>query len=232
MATPSRPQPIGKDVVKVDPKHHRTGYCINWGNTIMLSRSLFKICANATFLLSTWLFASVPARAGTIDITYSFTGMGTVTGMTGNFLDLTGAFTGSVDQANPAKNAVWNPVTYNDVSQANLLTGLLNGTFSITFANGEILSGMVAENVSAIISSPTGTGPFTQTLTFTAGTGEFGGVSGSASGTGFVGAVTGNVSGSGTLTAPGLLTPEPGSIALVFGGMAFLAFRYRQRGTS
>src|ERR1700726_1028217 len=201
---------IGKDAVKIHLNHYKTGYCINWRNTVMLSRSLFKICANATFLLGTWLVASVPAQAGTIDFTYSLTGMGTVTGMTSTTLDLTGAFTGSIDQANPAKNAVWNPVTYSDVSQANLLTGLLSGTFSITFANGETLSGMVAEDVSAIISSPTGTGPFTQTLTFTAGTGEFGGVSGSASGTGFVGAVTGNVSGSGTLTAPGLVTPEPG----------------------
>jgi hypothetical protein len=229
MATPSRPQPIGKDPVNVDPKHYNTGYCINRG---MLSRRLFKICASATFLLGTWLVASVPARSATIDITYSLTGMGTVTGMTSTTLDLTGAFTGSIDQANPAENAVWNPVAYADVSQANLLTGLLNGTFSITFANGEMLSGMVAENVSAIISSPDGTGPFTQTLTFTAGTGEFADVSGSASGSGFVGAVTGTVSGSGTLTAPGLVTPEPGSIALVFGGMVFLAFRYRQRRTS
>jgi hypothetical protein len=190
---------------------------------------LSRICTNGTLLLATWLLASVPSRAGTIDITYSLTGMGTVTGMTSTTLDLTGAFTGSIDQANPAENAVWNPVTYSDMSQANLSTGLLNGLFSITFANGEMLSGMVAENVSAIISSPTGTGSFTQTLTFTGGTGEFAGVSGSASGTGFVGAVTGNVSGSGTLTAPGLVTPEPGSIALVFGGMVFIAFRYRQR---
>jgi len=229
MATPSRPQPIGKDPVNLDPKHYKTGYRINRG---MLSRRLFKICASATFVLGTWLVASVPARASTIDITYSLTGIGTVTGMTSTTLDLTGAFTGSIDQANPAENAVWNPVTYADVSQANLLTGLLNGTFSITFANGEMLSGMVAENVSAIINSPDGTGPFTQTLTFTAGTGEFVGVSGSASGTGFVGAVTGTVSGSGTLTAPGLVTPEPGSIALVFGGIVLLAFRYRQRRTS
>jgi hypothetical protein len=63
MATTTQPQPIGKDAVKVDLKHYKTRYCINWGNTVMLSRSLFKICANATFLLGTWLVASVPARA-------------------------------------------------------------------------------------------------------------------------------------------------------------------------
>src|SRR5579872_551572 len=128
-------------------------------------RTLLKICTTVMLLLCTSLVASVPVRAATINITYSLTGMGTVTGMTSTSLDLTGAFTGSVDQANTAENAVWNPVTYNDVSQANLSTGLLNGTFSITFANGEMLSGMVGENVSAIISSPTGTGPFTQMLT-------------------------------------------------------------------
>ena len=191
-------------------------------------RTLLKICTTVMLLLCASLVASVPVRAATINITYSLTGMGTVTGMTSTSLDLTGAFTGSVDQANTAENAVWNPVTYNDVSQANLSTGLLNGTFSITFANGEMLSGMVGENVSAIISSPTGTGPFTQMLTFTAGTGEFAGVSGSASGTGFVGAVTGTVSGTGTLTAPGLVTPEPRSIALMLGGLTFIALRYRR----
>jgi hypothetical protein len=194
-------------------------------------RTVSKMCTTVMLCLCASLVASVPARAGTINITYSLTGMGTVTGMTTTTLDLTGAFTGSVDQANPAKNAVWNPVTYNDVSQANLLTGLLKGTFSITFANSETLSGMVSEDVSAIISSPTGTGPFTQTLTFTAGTGEFAGVSGSASGTGFVGEVTGTVSGSGTLTAPGLTPiPEPGSIALMLAGFTFMALRYRRRG--
>jgi hypothetical protein len=195
----------------------------------MLLRTLLRICTAVVLLLCASLVASVPARAGTINITYSLTGVGTVTGMTSTTLDLTGAFTGSVDQANPAENAVWNPVTYNDVSQANLSTGILNGTFSIAFANGEILSGTVDENVSAIISSPTGTGPFTQTLTFTAGTGEFAGVSGSASGTGFVGAVTGTVSGSGILAAPGLVAPEPGSIALMLGGLTFIALRYRRR---
>jgi hypothetical protein len=195
----------------------------------MTLRTLLKICTIVILLLCASLVASVPARAGTINISYSLTGMGTVTGGTSTTLDLTGLFTGSIDQANPAVNALWNPVTYTDVSQANLLTGLLNGTFSITFANGEILSGTVGEDVSAIISSPDGTGPFTQTLTFTAGTGEFAGASGSASGTGFVGEVTGTVSGSGTLTAPGLITPEPGSIALTLGGLTFIALRYRRR---
>ena len=158
-------------------------------------RTLLNICTTVMLLLCASLVASVPARAGTINITYSLTGMGTVTGMNATTLFLTGAFTGSVNEFDPAVNAVWNPVTYNDVSQANLSTDLLNGTFTITSHNGEMLSGLLAENVSALISSG-GTGPFTQTLTFTAGTGEFAGVSGSASGAGIAGAVTGTVSGS------------------------------------
>jgi hypothetical protein len=195
----------------------------------MAFRTLSKIRTTVMLSFCASLVASVPALAGTIDITYSLTGIGTVTGMTSTFLDLTGAFTGSIDQANPAQNAVWNPVTYSDVSQANLLTGLLTGTFSITFANGEMLSGMLGEDVSALISSPTGTGSFTQTLTFTAGTGEFAGVSGSASGTGLSGEVTTDVSGSGSLTAPALITPEPGSIAMTLGAGAFITLRYRRR---
>ena len=194
----------------------------------MSSRTLLKICTTVILLLGASLVASVPARAGTINITYSLTGMGTVTGMNATTLFLTGAFTGSVNEFDPAVNAVWNPVTYNDVSQANLSTGLLNGTFTITSHNGEMLSGLLAENVSALISSG-GTGPFTQTLTFTADTGEFAGVSGSASGADIAGAVTGTVSGSGTLTAPGLIAPEPGSIALMLGGLTFIALRYRHR---
>ncbi len=103
----------------------------------MSLRTLLKTYATAILPLSASLVASVPVRADTINITYSLTGMATVTGMTSTTLDLSGAFTGSVDQANPAKNALWNPVTYSDVSQANLSTGLLTGAFTITFANGE-----------------------------------------------------------------------------------------------
>lgn len=194
-------------------------------------RTSLSICTTLTAALGALLVANVPARAGTINFTYSLTGTGTVTGMTSTTLDLLGNYSGSIDQFDPAKNAVWNPVTYTDVSQADFSTGLLNGTFSITFANGEILSGVVGEDVSALISSPDGTGPYTQTLTFTGGTGEFAGANGYASGTGFNGPVTGTVSGTGTLNAPGLTTPEPGSAALMFGGLVLIALR-RRTGTN
>ncbi len=64
---------------------------------------LLNVCTTMILLLCASLVANVPARAGTIDITYSFTGMGTVTGMTSTSLDLTGAFTGSVDQGIPLR---------------------------------------------------------------------------------------------------------------------------------
>ena len=176
--------------------------------------------------LVTSLAASVPARAGTIGITYSFSGVGTVTGLSGGFLDLSGAATGSVDQWNPAVNAVWDPVTYDDIGQLNLSTGLFNGVFTITFATGDTLSGTVFED-QTMVNTTTTTGPFTQTLTFTAGTGEFAGVSGTGSGGGFVTPTGYTDSGSGTLTAPGLVAPEPGSSALVFGGLVLIALGYR-----
>src|SRR5579864_3870493 len=155
--------------------------------TFMLSRTLLRTCASTTFLLGMWLVASVPARAGTISITYSLsaTGMPTVTGMTSTSLDLTGTSTGSVDQWNPVVNAVWNPVTYTDNSVLNLVTGLLNGTFNMTFHNGDVLSGLVFEDDS-MVNPATATGPLTQILTFTAGTGEFAGVSGFTSGGGLL----------------------------------------------
>ncbi|MEO8127831.1 MAG: hypothetical protein ABI822_12105 [Bryobacteraceae bacterium] len=138
--------------------------------------------------------------------------------MSGTTLLLDGLFTGSILSGNAALNTVWNPVTYTDQSVASLITGLLNGTFSITFANGDMLSGDLFEDVSALIATG-GTGPFTQTLTFTGGTGAFAGASGSASGGG-IGTETGStVTGNGTLTAAGIAAPEPASVPLILGGL-------------
>jgi hypothetical protein len=182
----------------------------------------------STALLALTLVGSVPARAGTIGITYTYSGVGTVTGMNGVFLDLSGAATGSVDEWNPSVNAIWNPVTYDDMGQLNLSTGLFNGTFTIMFANGDTLSGTAFEN-QTMVNPMTASGPFTQTLTFTAGTGEFAGVSGTGSGGGSVTPTGYTDSGSGTLTASGLVAPEPGSITLVFGGLLLIALRYRSQ---
>ena len=161
--------------------------------------------------------ASIPAQAATIGISYSFTGGPTGPPVvSGTTLTLDGLDTGSILSSNLGLNAVWNPVTFRDHSVVDLTTGLLNGSFSITFANGNMLSGNLFEDVSAVVA--TGMGPFSQKLTFTGGTGMFAGASGSTSGSG-VASATGFSSGSGTLTAPGIPAPEPASAALILGGL-------------
>ena len=177
--------------------------------------------------LLTACIAIVSARAGTIGISYNLSGGPTGPPVvSGTTLILDGLFTGSVSSGNPALNAAWNPVTYSDHSVADLTTGLLNGTFSVTFANGDVLFGTVAEDVSALVASG-GTGPFTQTFTFTGGTGEFVGASGSTSGGGIATSTGSTVSGSGILTAVGVNAPEPGAVALVVGGLVTIVMKRR-----
>jgi hypothetical protein len=152
--------------------------------------------------------------------------------VSGTTLILDGLFTGSILSGNPALDAVWNPVTYTDHSLADLTTGLLNGAFNMTFADGDMLSGNVFEEVSALLATG-GTGPFTQTFTFTGGTGEFAGATGSTSGGGLATNTGTTISGSGTLTAAGVGAPEPASVALILGGLAVIVAkgrRIRQQG--
>jgi PEP-CTERM motif len=160
---------------------------------------------------------AIAAHANSIPITYSLTG-GPISDpvVSGTTLIIDGLFTGSVLSGNPNLNAAWNPVTYQDHSVVDLTTGILNGSFSFVFANGGTLFGDVVEDVSALVA--TGTGPFTQTLTFTGGTGEFAGATGSTSGAGLAG---GTVSGSGVLNAPAV--PEPASVVLLLFGLAVLS---------
>jgi hypothetical protein len=102
----------------------------------------------------------------------------------------------------------------------DLTTNLLNGNFTLTFADGDTLIGKIFEDDTAIDTSPSQTGPFPQTLTFTGGTGEFAGATGSVSGNGFLGTTNFTVSGSGTVNAPAV--PEPASATLLLGGLAIL----------
>ena len=164
---------------------------------------------------------AIPAKADSIAITYSVTGVATVVSSTDTTLTLQGQFSGSILSSDPGLNAAWNPVAYSDLSVADLTTGLLNGNFTFSFANGDMLVGNVFEDVSALVSNPTGT--FTQTLTFTGGTGEFVGATGSVSGEGFSGTTNATASGSGTLNAPAV--PEPASAALLLGGVALCILR-------
>lgn len=176
-------------------------------------------------ILATFCVLAIPLHANTIAITYNLTGGPTADPVvSGTNLILDGLFTGSILSGEPGLNTAWNPVTYSDHSVVDLTTGLLNGTFNILFANGDTLLGSVFEDVSAVVA--TGTGPFSQALTFTGGTGEFTGATGSASGSGLAG---GTVSGSGVLNAPAV--PEPASAVLLFGGLAVLSVsRWQLRG--
>jgi hypothetical protein len=77
-----------------------------------------QTCIAATALFSV-LALAIPARANSIAITYSLSGMGTVVDSTDTTLTLVGQFSGSVLSGDPVLNAVWNPVTYTDHSVAD-----------------------------------------------------------------------------------------------------------------
>ncbi len=186
------------------------------------------LMAGANLLIAS--IASISAQAGTIPITYS--NAGDLTGppiFNGTILTLDALANGSILSGNPALNAIWNPVAFHTHDFLDITTGLDNGIFSINFANGDILSGNLFEADSPALLA-TNTGPFTQILTFTGGTGKFSGASGSVSGLGLVGPAGFTTSGSGTLTAAGVSTPEPSSVALIFGGLLMMvASRKRVR---
>ena len=91
----------------------------------------------------------------------------------------------------------------------------------------DTLTGTDLEDDTAIDTSPTQTGAFPQTLTFTGGTGEFAGATRICFGKRVPGNHGLTVSGSGTLDALG--APEPGSAALLLGGLALLIVQCRSR---
>jgi hypothetical protein len=161
---------------------------------------------------------SQPAAANTLNIAYSFSGTADVVDSTATTLTLAALANGSITTNIAALNALWNPVSYSDTSVLDFNTGLLNGTFTITFADGATLMGGIFEDDTAVLQNPNQTGPFTQTLTFSGGTMEFTGAAGQASGLGFVGTTDFSVAGSGTLNASAV--PEPASGLLVLGGLA------------
>jgi hypothetical protein len=176
-------------------------------------------------ILAVTAFAT-PAHAASIPVTYSLAGVGTVESGTDTTLTLVAEANGSILSTDPALNAAWNPITYSDQSVLDLTTGLLTGNFTILFQDGDTLVGSVFEDDSVVDASPTQTGPFPQTLTFTGGTGEFAGATGSVSGTGFLGTTSFAVSGSGTLDTPAVPEPEP--LALIIGGLVFITARARR----
>ncbi|HEY3939999.1 MAG TPA: PEP-CTERM sorting domain-containing protein [Bryobacteraceae bacterium] len=176
-------------------------------------------------LLAT-LAMALPTHAASIAVTYSFSGIGTVVDATATTLTLDAQASGSILSGDAGLDAVWNPISYSDQAVLDLTTGLLHGNFIATLQDGDTITGTVDEDDSAV-DATTGTGPFTQTLTFTGGTGGFAGVSGSVSGNGFVGTTNFMVSGSGNLDTSAV--PEPASGAFLLGGLAFLIARRRLR---
>ena len=188
-----------------------------------------KIIAAKAGVMTACLFiasiASMPARAGTVGVTFSFAG--TEVGppvQSGATLIIDNSATGSFLTYDPALNAIWNPVTFTLHCVLDLNTGFINGTSTFTFADGAKLFGNEFEDVRALVTTG-GIGPFTEIYTFTGGTGEFAGATGSVSGMG-IGTASGFTdSGSGALAAAGISTPEPASIALIFGGLFVMAAR-------
>jgi hypothetical protein len=196
---------------------------------MQLRTTVARVGLTSACILGIACIASIPAEADTITILYSFAGaLVAPPVITGTTFTADGLATGSVTQWNPAVNALWNPVTFHTHNVADLTTGLNNGSFFMTFANGDMLSGNLFENDTAIVASGTGTAP--QRLTFTGGTGEFVGASGVVTGEALIGSTGFTTSGSGTLTAPGVFAPEPGSVALLFGGLVVIAARRKLLG--
>ncbi|SRR6266851_9402442 len=186
----------------------------------MRIHSILKAGVTTACLLTIASIGSISARADTVGITYSNVGA-LIADPTfdGTYLTLDALAIGSIVSGSPALNAIGNPVTFLTHDMLDVTTGLDSGIFTITFANGDTLSGNLFE-VDSDALLETNLGPFTQTLVFTGGTGEFAGASGSTTGGGLVGDTTFTTSGSGTLTAAGVSSvPEPSSLALFGTGL-------------
>lgn len=165
-------------------------------------------------------------RADSIAVSYSLTGTGTVIGSTATTLTLNTEANGSILSGDSTLNTAWNPISYSELCVLDLTTNLLQGDFTISFQNGDTLTGSDLEDDSVIDASPSQTGPFTQTLTFTGGTGAFAGATGSVSGTGFLGTTDFTVSGTGAINAA---APEPVSGTLFLAGLTALLIGGRTR---
>ena len=156
--------------------------------------------------------AAPTVSAETINVTYSLTGSGT-----GDPLNppLIGSATGSLFPLGS--------VTWCDQIFPNLATGAGDGTFTMTFTDGDTLFG-TAHYQGDFSFFPIV--PFTQLLTVTGGTGALLEYHGTLIGLELSNQLDGSFtsSGGGTLET----TPEPESIVLIGTGLAsFLAYRKR-----
>ena len=172
------------------------------------------------FALFATISIATAIRADSIGINYSLTGTGTVVSATDTTLTLDTEASGSILSTSSSLNALWNPINYSELCVLDLTTNLLQGNFTITLQDGDTFTGTDYEDDSVVDASPTQTGPFPQTLTFTGGTGEFAGATGSVSGIGFLGTTDFTVSGSGDINTSAV--PEPASGVLLLAGLVLI----------
>jgi hypothetical protein len=156
--------------------------------------------------------AAIPAQAATINVTYALSGAGG-----GDPLNppLIGNATGTLL---PLGNVTWSDQIF-----PNLAIGAGDGTFKMTFTDGDTLFGTL--HVQGDFSNPPIV-PFTQLLTVTGGTGALLLYHGTLTGLEISNQNNGmfTSSGAGTLDT----TPEPGSVVL-FGTGLLCLLAYQKR---
>jgi PEP-CTERM motif len=178
----------------------------------MCDVNLRSFLSTAAGALALSLCASITAQAAIIDVTYSLSGAGG-----GDPLNppLIGNATGSLS---PLGSVVWLDMIFPD-----LATGAGDGTFKMTFTDGDTLFG-TAHYQGDFSFFPLV--PFTQDLTVTGGTGAFLLYHGTLTGL----EISNQLDGTFTSSGGGKLdtAPEPESLVLLGTGLASL-LAYRKR---